>query len=233
MPRPKHPASDPRWIEYAPLDGLPDHPDNPRHHDQDELRASIERFGFTGAFLIDGRTGLLAEGHGRKKALQAIRDDPTGTPPPGVRVEEDGWHVPIVRGWASAGDFEAKAYLLASNQGGGWYDQQLADLLTELAEHDALAGTQFDVDRLEQLLAELGTGELPAQDTDAAHADTPERGDPDTPRTSQGMHEVGLMFQGPAHAEFLALIAALKVRWEMDLTPLVVLRALKLANGPD
>lgn len=225
----KHPSNQPRWIEYVPLDQLPDHPDNPRHHDIAELRASIRRFGFTNPPMIDGRTGLLAEGHGRKQAALDMRAD--GEPaPPGVTTDaKGGWLVPVVVGWSSVSDAQAKAYLLAGNQAGGYDTQLLADLLADLANTDGLAGTGFDTDDLDQMLVELGAGELPEQDTDADHADTPDRGDPDTPRTKQGMHEVGLAFQDSDYHLYAAAIAQLRERWEIDASPLIVLRALREA----
>jgi hypothetical protein len=221
----------PRRLEYVPVDDLPDHPRNPRDHRMADLRASVLRFGFTSPPMVDGRTGLLAEGHGRKKATIELRDHPPSPlpkvwPPEGVVVEDGTWYVPVVHGWASTDDTEAEAYLLAGNQGGGWHNDVLAELLGELAIADALAGTQFTADDLDDLLAELGAGELPEQDTDAAHADLPERGDPAAPRAVQGLHEVGLMFQDEAHRTFLAAIAQLRQRWQLDSTPAIVLRAL-------
>lgn len=139
----------PRWLEYVPVDDLPDHPDNPRDHDEATLRASVLRFGFTDPPMIDGRTGLMAEGHGRKKVTLALRDE--GEPPPeGVVVADDGaWLVPVVHGWRSSSDDEARAYLLAGNIGGGWTDD-LPDLLAALnATDDGLLGTGFTTDDLD------------------------------------------------------------------------------------
>lgn len=225
------PTQLPRRLEYVPVDDLPDHPRNPRDHVLADLRASVVRFGFTSPPMIDGRTGLLAEGHGRKKATIDLRDNPPeplpkAWPPEGVVVEDGTWYVPVVHGWSSADDTEAEAYLLAGNQGGGWQNDVLAELLGELAMADALDGTAFTADHLDDLLADLGAGELPEQDTDAAHADLPERSAPDTPRAVQGLHEVGLMYQDDAHRTFLASIAQLRQRWSMDSTPAIVLRAL-------
>lgn len=228
----------PRRLEYVPVDLLPDHPRNPRDHDLATLRASVLRFGYTTPALMDERTGLLAEGHGRKKATIALRDggrpgdlpDDAPWPPEGIVVGDDGtWLVPLVRGWASANDTEAEAYLLAGNQRGGWLPDVLADMLGDLATSDALDGTQFTTDDLDALLADLGAGELPDQGTDAAHADLPDRSDPATPRSVQGLHEVGLMFQEDHHREYVALVAQLRARWGLDASPMVVLRALRNA----
>jgi hypothetical protein len=163
----------PRWIEYLPLDDLPDHPRNPRDHDEAQLRSSVLRFGFTDPPMLDGRTGLLAEGHGRKKVTVALRaagrpdDLPAGRPwpPEGILVRTDGaWLVPVVHGWRSADDTEAEAYLLAGNQGGGWHDDDLAGLLADLAATDAgLDGTGFD----DGYLIDLASGDTRDDDTPA------------------------------------------------------------------
>jgi hypothetical protein len=220
----------PRRLEYVPVEDLPDHPENPSDHDEAELRASLLRFGFTTPPMLCERTGLLAEGHGRKKVTLALWAE-GADPPPGVLVDGHQWLVPVVRGWSSANDDELRAYLLASNYRGGWRNDALADLLVQLAANDGgLVGTGYSADGLDDLLAELGAGELPDQGTDAAHAPLTARGEPADPREVQGLHEVGLMFQASHHAEYLQLVAELRRRegWN-EPTPLLVLRALRLA----
>jgi len=198
--------------------------------------ASVRRFGFTTPMVLDGRTGLLAEGHGRKKATIALRDagkpddlpDGAPWPPLGVVVGDDGnWHVPVVHGWASTDDTEARAALLGTNLPGTWDDAMLAQLLGDLAATDSLYATGFVADDLDDVLARLGAGELPEQPTDADHASHHDRADPAPPRSVQGLHEVGLMFQEAAHREYTASVAVLRARWGIDATPLVVLRALR------
>jgi hypothetical protein len=222
----------PRWLEYRRVEDLPEHPDNPSDHDLPELVASMRRFGFTTPPMLCERTGLLAEGHGRKKATLWLRDNPDPRdqgPPPGVTVDLDGnWLAPVVRGWSSANDTELRAYLLAGNYRGGWHNDMLADLLVGLAEQEGgLVGTGVDPEGLDTLLAELGRGELPQQDTDAEHAALTARGDPADPRQVQGLNEVGLMFVEKQHAEFMASVFRLRQKWPEQSTPLIVLRALR------
>jgi hypothetical protein len=218
-------------IEYVRIHDLPDHPDNPRIHNLAELRTSIRRFGFTTPAVLDERTGLLVEGHGRKKALIAMQDE-QGVAPDGVAVGDEGaWSIPVVRGWSSATDAEARAYLLAGNQHGEWDPELLVTILGELASADVFAGTGFTADDLDNYLAELGKGELPDQGTDADLADLTDRSDPDTPRTVQGMHEVGLAFRDEDHRRYLACVAQLRDRWGIDASPVIVLRALSEALG--
>lgn len=171
----------PRRLEYVPVDDLPDHPRNPRDHDLAELIASVRRFGFTSPPMIDGRTGLLAEGHGRKRATIALQEAGE-QPPEGIVVEDGRWYVPVVSGWSSADDSEADAYLLAGNQGGGWHTDPLATLLAELAESDqGLTGTGFDQAAADLVFAELAINQPDAdgQDPDTEWDGMPEFGNTD------------------------------------------------------
>lgn len=143
----------PRWIEYLPLDELRPHPDNPKEHSLDDLRASFDRFDFTEPHLVDERTGLLISGHGRREVLLLLRDE--GQPPPdGVLAVGDTWEVPVVRGWSSRDDDEARAYLVAANQlttAGGFDDPRLSALLNDLAAGPGLLGTGFHREQVEAL----------------------------------------------------------------------------------
>lgn len=81
------------------------------------------------------------------------------TAPAGITVDSDGtWLVPLLTGWASRSDAEAEAYLIADNEWtsrGGWDNDQLSELLSELADGDPeLFGvTGFTDTDLETLLA--------------------------------------------------------------------------------
>lgn len=151
---------EPRRIEYLPLDDIQGHPENPKDHDLDLLDESFDRFDFTEPVVLDERTGLLAAGHGRIERLRQRRD--AGDPAPeGVVVAGDGvWLVPVVRGWASKDDDEARAYLVASNAmvlRGGWDTARLAGALDRVASEtaSALRATGFDDVDLDDLWAEL------------------------------------------------------------------------------
>src|SRR5699024_5971856 len=106
-----HPVTTTRHeITYQPLDQLQPHPANPKDHDVGAVIASIHRFGIAGPIIVDQRTGYLLAGHGRVKALKAIRDD-GGTPPEGVTVADDPdnageWVVPVMDSWASRTDYD-------------------------------------------------------------------------------------------------------------------------------
>jgi hypothetical protein len=228
-------------IDLLPLDDLLDmrHPRNPKDHDLDQIEAAFERFGFTVPVLLDDRTDILAAGHGRLAALE--RRYREGRPAPtGILVAElEGqpgalWMVPTVRGWRSADDDELLAYVVTDNHLtglGGWTDE-LAPILAELQAKPMGLPPGFSTDDVETMLAELGADVLPEGETDAAYADDLSgRGEPAAPRTQQGLHEVGLMFQTTHHAEYVRLLGELRHAWGADLaSPMIVLRALRQAR---
>lgn len=145
-------SDDERYVEYMPLPEIRKAARNPKRHDVANIRASLTRFGLAELPLIDERTGALVAGHGRIADLEARQRE--GEPPPrGVRVDENGnWLVPVQRGWASTGDAEADAYIVASNrlaEIGGWDDRGLAELLSAQGNLDGLG---FDQDQLDELI---------------------------------------------------------------------------------
>jgi len=80
-------------------------------------------------------------------------------PPARIEVRDGEWYVPVVRGVAFNSDAELEAYLVADNrlvELGGWDDETLAALLSDLAAEDEelLAATGYDADDLDALLAE-------------------------------------------------------------------------------
>jgi len=143
-------------LEAMALSALTPAQRNPKKHALPALRDSIGRFGYVEPIVLDERTGRLVAGHGRAKALSLMKAK-GGKPPAGVAERDGEWLVPVLRGWASRSDQEAEAYLLASNQltaAGGWDEGPLAELVKELADAQALEGTGFDAEALEELLGE-------------------------------------------------------------------------------
>ena len=160
-----------REITYIPLAELREDPRNPKAHDAEAMTASLRRFSLIDPVVIDGRTGYLISGHGRKAALLDLcqRGDPT---PDGIVIAPDGtWLVPAVTGWSSRTDAHARAALIALNRVGelgGWVDTALLDLLDELSAQDddpevGLAGVGFDETTLTGLRAKLDRLTPPAE----------------------------------------------------------------------
>ena len=159
----KPPDHPPLWIDYQPLDDIQYTPGQPKHgrHDQEQIAASIDRQGYVDPIVVDERTGLLVSGEGRCEVLKAMRargEDP----PDRIEVGEGGWVVPVLRGYRSVSDADAKAYVLSANvlPGlGGWDEGLLLPWLEDVAASDAgLAGSGFGQDEVAGLLGG-GAGE--------------------------------------------------------------------------
>lgn len=155
----------PRRTEYLPLDHLTPDPSNPKAHDLAVIDASVGRFGMIDQIVRDDRTGFIISGHGRHETLRVMRDR-GDNPPEGVRVDAGGhWLVPVIVGWASRTDAEARAALIALNRTtelGGWVDESLLDLLDGLVadgEH-GLDGVGFDEDSIDALRERLASEAL-------------------------------------------------------------------------
>lgn len=147
-----------RTIEYLHLSTLTADPANPRTHALDTITDSITRFGYLEPIVRDERTGFIVSGHGRTEALLASQAAGE-QPPEGVQADGADWLVPVVTGWASRDDAEARGALIALNrtgQLGGWDDTALLDLLNQLSTTDpGFTGIGFDVNDLDDLTARL------------------------------------------------------------------------------
>lgn len=223
-----------RWQEYMRIDTLPEALVNPKDHDEGVIKDGITTFGFIEAATLDERTGRLIAGHGRRADL--LRRWRAGEDPPeGIEVDADGnWLMTVNRGWESANDAQAHAAGVALNEGtiaGGWKRDELAALLVDLqGGPQGLEGTGFTPDGLDDLLASLGDElVLEPQPTDADYADPTKRGEPDAPRETQGIREVGLVYKAHEFREYGELLAKLKNHYGEDAAPLVVLQAMKVA----
>jgi hypothetical protein len=149
-----------RTLTYYPLAQLQPDPANPKAHAIDTIGESIGRFGYVEPIVLDERTGYIISGHGRTKTLTDAKARGEA-PPEGVQIGERGeWMVPVVGGWASRNDAEARGALIALNrtgQLGGWEDAQLLTLLDTLASSDAgLTGIGFDINDIDDLMDRLG-----------------------------------------------------------------------------
>lgn len=155
-----------RWMEYMRLEDLARAERNPKDHDAELIQASLRRFGYVEAIALDERTGRLVAGHGRLDQLEqamAAGEDP----PDGIDLDDDGhWRAPVQRGWESADDEEAKAYVVTSNQAtiaGGWKPRELVEVLEELAAGPGLDGVGFDSSAIDELRAGLTPEVAPAR----------------------------------------------------------------------
>lgn len=156
-------SSNPRWIEYQPLDDLSVARWNPKLHDAQLIGDSIGEHGFVNAVVVDERTGDLVAGHGRRDDLLARRaagEDP----PEGVMLGDgDVWLVPVQRGWRSKSKRQAEKYLVADNAttaAAGWDAVALAPRLEDwAAARGGLKGSGFTPAAAKDLLQAAAGGE--------------------------------------------------------------------------
>lgn len=157
--------SDEIRIEYIALEDLKRWPRNPKKHAEDNIKRSIERFGFNNPILIDERSGRLVAGHGRIDVLGQMKKSGK-TPPKNIKVKDGEWLVPVVRGVEFNSEAEAEAYLIADNSltaMAGWDDAGLLEMLHDLDPELAdIAGYSDEI--IKELEASLGEEQDPESD---------------------------------------------------------------------
>lgn len=129
----------------VPIDNLIPHPRNPRQHDVEAIKKSLDAFGQQPPVLALVReyeglpAGTIVAGHGRVKAAREL-----------------GWsHVAVVKSDLTGDEIER--YLLADNRTGdlGSYDdEKLIEILNELAQASLLDGTGYSDDDLAAMIAD-------------------------------------------------------------------------------
>lgn len=162
----------------VPINNLEPSPSNPRVGDVEAIRSSLRRFGQVRAITTDGTAdgARIVAGHHVRLAAQA-----------------EGWtHVAVI-----ANEFgdeeEARAYLLADNrlaELGGYDTAALVEHLKMLDELDALEGTGYTRDDLDEHLAKL---------RQLTRTDPPTPRDP--PEPGPNLKEVVLLFSEAQHAQ--------------------------------
>jgi hypothetical protein len=128
------------YEEAVPLERLTPSPENINEGDVGAIAESIQTNGFYGSVIAQRSSGTIIAGEHRWRAAQA-----TG-----------GETVPVI--WLDVDDEQARRIRLVDNRTtrlGRDDEARLAELLTELAATDlGLAGTGYDGDDLDQLLAD-------------------------------------------------------------------------------
>lgn len=140
-----------RDIEIVASDSVTPHPDNPNEGDVGAIVESIEEVGFYEPILVQESSRRIISGEHRWRALTAM-----GRP-----------EVPVT--FIDVDDETALRILIGANEiarrGSRVDEQRLAKLLTDLAQQtDTLAGTGFDMDALDSLLADLAMPDVPVID---------------------------------------------------------------------
>lgn len=239
-----------RRLVAMPLSELVPAARNPKKHDLPALTGAMAKFGYVEAITLDERTGRLVAGHGRVESLRKAKaaDEPA---PAGIDVREsDGeWLVPVQRGWASANDEEAEAYLIASNrlvESGGWYQDALTDVLGELSLTAGLVElTGYTLEEVDDMIAaqqEAAAASLPGA------ADDDDEDDDDNPldkqqRTTAGINDraddyaasnqrvVVLSFPGNVYVWVVNKLSHLMTEHDVESNSDTVLKVLEQVTG--
>ena len=138
-------------IEHVPISDLKEWGENPRHHNVEAIRRSMERFGIRWPIIVNRNTMQVEAGHGRLKALRELGE----TEVPVLFVEDD--------------DLTAKAFAIADNRTQEltqWDEQGLTKVLRELERFAELEVTGFTTDELDALCVRLESGAYEADDGD-------------------------------------------------------------------
>jgi ParB-like chromosome segregation protein Spo0J len=194
--------------EQVPIDQLIPHPDNPRRGDVDAIGESIDAHGFYGAVVAQRSTGRILAGNHRWMALKA----------------RGAAEIPVL--WVDVNDDQARKILLADNRSTdlATYDESaLLALLEQVgADAEALTGTAFSVDDLEDLAARLG--EVPTSppttvqpqyaESDEETAARAERlganAEQDEEASASGLREFVVVLDLDEHTEAVARLAELR-----------------------
>jgi DNA modification methylase len=149
-------------VEHWPLERLIAYANNPRLHseaDLDKIAASIRKWGWTNAVLVDEQ-GVLIAGHARVGAA--------------ARLGLKSIPVIVARGWS---DEEKQGYRLADNElaaRSSWNPDLLRTELRDLKFSGfAIELTGFEPDRLEDILAGLGSSGLTDPDSTPEVSENP------------------------------------------------------------
>jgi ParB-like chromosome segregation protein Spo0J len=131
-------------MEYVAIDTLERHPENPRQGDIGAISTSITENGWFGTVVAQISTRRVLAGNHRLQAAALA----------GLKS------VPVF--WVDCDDTQARKILLADNRMSdlaSWDEPYLADMLQVLSQEDAISGTGFDVQDIEDILAAAGETE--------------------------------------------------------------------------
>jgi DNA modification methylase len=128
-------------VELVPIDRLFCSPTNPRRNDAavPHVAASIRRFGWQQP-IVARRTGEVIAGNTRLKAAQSLG-----------MTEVPVW-------WFDGTDLDALSFAIADNRShehAEWNEAELALILEQLRNEDALDGVGYSTDDIDALVAQL------------------------------------------------------------------------------
>ena len=137
----------------VPIESLAPWPGNPRQGDTGAIAASLARFGQQKPIVAQAGSGLIVAGNHLWRAAPMVGEMELAL---GFGSGEGWTHVAAVM--SDLSNEEALGYLVADNRTselGTYDDEALATVLTQLASAGLLAGTGYDGDDVDNLLASL------------------------------------------------------------------------------
>lgn len=118
------------------LDTLTALPGNPKLHAVSDIDASMDAYGFIERIVINRTTGHIVSGHGRTETLRGMRTAGKKAPA-NVEVRDGRWMVPVDYVDLPAEQEAAAALVLNRTvELGGWDQEALAAMLSELSENE-------------------------------------------------------------------------------------------------
>jgi ParB-like chromosome segregation protein Spo0J len=189
--------------ELVSVEALEPHPDNPRKGDTKAIAESIQENGFFGAVLAQTSRKRILAGEHRWKAAKA----------------KGHKKIPVL--WVDVDDDRARRILLADNktQDLATYDEAaVLAILDDLgADTSALAGTGWNMDEYEDLLARNGkVTTAPPSKTEPAYAETPAEEEERISnlgtrnKVASGLRELVLVMPLEAHTRAMERFAELR-----------------------
>lgn len=174
-------------LQWQTLESLAEMPGNPKLHDLPAIERAAARWGFLDPLLVNLTTGRLLSGHGRLKALRAMRADGEAPPRYVKMVDSGAWLAPVVVVEVpEAEEWEAAFALNRIQELGGLEPEILAAELRARAENvEALAAAGVSGEYLREALERAAGG----GDT-KPHREKPKRDFlwdlPEAPRSQRG-----------------------------------------------
>jgi ParB-like chromosome segregation protein Spo0J len=196
----------------VPIAEVHPHPRNPRQGDVGAMSLSLERFGQYRPAVVQADTGHIVAGSHMWKAAAAL-----------------GWtHLAVIV--RAMDDAEAAQLMLADNRVAdrGGYDQDaLAAVMRDLAEQDALhPATGYDLDDLDDLLADLERVPAPLPATPADGSPAPAPGVTPAPSTP-GHRELRLLIPEDEWPPFAEALERVREAAGVDTAPEAVVFAVR------
>lgn len=196
------------------VDELHTHPENPRKGDTAAIRASMEANGFWGVVVAQSETNTILVGNHRYMVAKEL----------GIK------EVPVM--YVDVNDTEAKRIMLADNRVGELGDTD-KDLLASLLEGlDALDGTGYDQDFLDDLFAETAPDKLDLEIDEGAsgqHVDRHEDADAFINQTRIW----SITLSAGELQEFVRKVADLRERYGLSNATEVILKVVEDAHSRD